>query len=193
MLQPCHQHVYKIAELLAIRPSFAPSLFFNLDKDPTYMRTTRVIASYVAVLPPEDAILEPNRWMVVLKTGKQTTIKIELKQADPLGNTLICCSNGPRVLKSGELENCARSWAVEVRKGSTVSEWLDRVVETGLTRYRLVRGLGESFKYYVRAKANTFYRVPMVDGLCPTRAEQLFLCAASRNKRYESLASIGLG
>ena len=102
------------------------------------MRTARVIASYVAVLPPEDASSEPNRWMLVLKTGQQTTVKIELKQADPLGNTVVCCSDGPHVLEAGELENCARSWALDVRPGSTVDEWLDRLVETRLTRYRLV-------------------------------------------------------
>ncbi|KAK3934336.1 hypothetical protein QBC46DRAFT_400121 [Diplogelasinospora grovesii] len=96
--------------------------------------------------------------MLVLKTGEQTTVKIESKQADPLGNTIVCCSDGPRILEAGELENCARSWALEVRKGSTVGKWLDRLLETGSTRYRLVRGLGESFKQCIRPKPIPFAR-----------------------------------
>jgi len=53
------------------------------------MRTTRVIASYVAVLPPEDATLESSHWMKVLKTSKQMTVKVELKQANLLSNILL--------------------------------------------------------------------------------------------------------
>lgn len=108
------------------------------------MRTAKVTASYVAVLPPEATESEPNLWIMVLKTGEQTTIKIELKQADPLGNTVVCCSDGPRVLETGELEGCARSWALAVKNGSVVGDWIDPLVEAGLTRYRLIRGIGES-------------------------------------------------
>ena len=64
---------------------------------------------------------------------------IELRQADPLGYTVAVFREGPYVLNSGELEGCVKSWPLAVREGS---EWLDRLVRSGLTRYQLV-GVGK--------------------------------------------------
>jgi len=69
-------------------------------------------------------------------------VMIELRQVDPLGHTVTVCREGPRVLKSGELEGCVNSWPLAVREGSVVGEWLDRLVRSGLTRYQLVLEVG---------------------------------------------------
>ncbi|KAK3940290.1 hypothetical protein QBC46DRAFT_385780 [Diplogelasinospora grovesii] len=139
-----HRLVYPVAELLANRHTSAGHFFFNHDGSlASNVRDAGVISSYAAVLPPEAAASEPNRWIFVLRTGEQPTIAIELKQTDPLGNnTAVCCSNGPRVLETGELEGCAKTWALATRDGSVVGDWIDRLVETGSTRYRLDQGLG---------------------------------------------------
>ncbi|KAK0619424.1 hypothetical protein B0T14DRAFT_208204 [Immersiella caudata] len=137
-----HRHVYSVAELLANRHPSAGHLFFHHHVAHTSMRKAKVIGASVAVLPPEVAISEPNRWIVVLRTGEQSTITVELKQTDPLGSTALCCSSGARVLETGGLEGCAKSWILAIRDGSVVDDWINRLVETGLTRYKLVRELG---------------------------------------------------
>lgn len=151
-LDSVHQRVYPIADLLVSRHPLIGSLFINHSKDQTYLRTAEVITLYVAVLPLEAAASEPNRWILVLRTSEQTTATVELKQADPLGNTVVCCSDGPRLLETGELEGCVKNWAFEVQKGSSLHDWLDRLVKTGLTRYRLVGGLGEILRPFARSE-----------------------------------------
>ena len=148
MLQPsrdtAHRLVYSVAELLATRHPSSTHLFFSHDEGHANVREARVIGSYVAVLPPEAAASEPNRWIFVLRTGEQSTTTIELKQSDPLGSTAVCCYNGPRVLETGELEGCAKSWTLAIRDGNVVGDWMDRLVDTGLTKYKLVQELGKS-------------------------------------------------
>ncbi|SPQ27082.1 600ae2ea-6ac0-4887-8d90-6a2283057779 [Thermothielavioides terrestris] len=73
-------------------------VFFHHDGDLADARNANVIGAFLAVLPPEKAAAEANRWILVLRTGQQSTMAIELKQTDPVGNTAVCCSPGPRVL-----------------------------------------------------------------------------------------------
>jgi hypothetical protein len=95
--------VYPLADRLTTKHRSAPSLFFQSAKTASHMRAAKVIASYLAALPPVPATAEPNPWIVVLKTGETSTVMIELRQADPLGPTVAVCRKDPRVLKSGEL------------------------------------------------------------------------------------------
>ena len=79
----------------------------------------------------------------MLRTEKTSTVQIELRQTDPLGRTVTVCREGPAVLNNDELEGCAKSCRLAVYEGSVVGDWLDRLVRSGLTRYRLVDGFGK--------------------------------------------------
>jgi hypothetical protein len=71
---------YSVTDLLASREQATDErLFLQHDKGPAYLRAAEVFTSYIAALPPENAAKEPNRWVIVLGIGKQTTITIELR------------------------------------------------------------------------------------------------------------------
>jgi hypothetical protein len=114
------------------------------------MQAANVLTSYLVALPPVSASVEPNHWAIVLRIGAESTVIIELRQADPMGCTLTVCGDGPRILSAGELKGVAKSWPLEVRKGSTVGEWLGKLVSSGATRYQLVNGVGKLFYHYYR-------------------------------------------
>ncbi|KAK3940977.1 hypothetical protein QBC46DRAFT_383788 [Diplogelasinospora grovesii] len=143
---PPRRREYPVTNLLTTRARAVDErLFLQHDKGPAYIRAAEVFASYIAALPPENTTKEPNRWIIVLDIGEQTTVTVELRQVDPLGNTIVFCSSGPRILNTGELEGCAKSWALAMRGGSVVGDWLERLALTGSTRYRLANQLGESW------------------------------------------------
>ncbi|KAL1963645.1 hypothetical protein VTN77DRAFT_7966 [Rasamsonia byssochlamydoides] len=93
-------------------------------------------------MPPAPATVEPNTWVLVLRTGDVATSIIDLRQIDPMGCTVTVCSEGPCVLDNGELEGVAKSWPLDVREGSVVGDWLDKLVRSGSTRYQLIDGNG---------------------------------------------------
>jgi hypothetical protein len=69
-------------------------------------------------------------------------VQIELRQADPLGRTVVVSREHPAMLNNGELEGCAKSWVLTVHEGS-VGDWLRKLITTGITRYQLVDGFGK--------------------------------------------------
>lgn len=141
-LSPCGLQ-YTVTDLLTIRARVTNEcLFIKHSKGPGYLRFAKVLNSYIAVLPPGNTAKEPNPWIIALDIGDRTTIMIELRQVDPLGNTIVLCSAGPRILCDGSLEGCPRSSAIAVQGGSVATDWLKRLIETGSTRYRLINQLG---------------------------------------------------
>ena len=54
--------------------------------------------------------------MFMLRTGKTTTVWIELKQTDPLGRTVIVCREGPAVFNNDRLEGYAKASPLQFTK-----------------------------------------------------------------------------
>ena len=116
--------------------------FIQPAQEASRIKAANVIGLYLIALPPVPAAAEPNPWVIALQTGVTSAVVIELREADPLGHTLVVCRECPYLIQSGEVENCAKSWPLAVRNGSSISEWLDKLVVSGSTRYQLVRGVG---------------------------------------------------
>src|SRR3954447_16673578 len=53
---------YPFTSLITTKHRFAPSMFFQPAKNASQLKAAKVIASYLAVLPPEPAAAERNSW-----------------------------------------------------------------------------------------------------------------------------------
>lgn len=130
---------YSFDSLLDLNHRHAVTLFFQPVGLLSHIRTAEVISCYLAALPPEPHTAEPNPWVLVLKTKDAKMLLIELKQADPLGKTVVVCSERPFGLDDGKLQGCVKSWQIPVREGSSVGAWLNTLVNSGSTRYELTK------------------------------------------------------
>jgi len=129
-------------QLLASQHRIAPSLFFQPASHVSLMKLAKVTSLYVAVLPPTPTEEEPNPWELVLEIDDSSTIVVRLRQIDPLGHTIVVCSQGR------ELDRYPKCWRLETSEGTIVSEWLETLIKCGATKYRLVNGFGSRWWIY---------------------------------------------
>jgi hypothetical protein len=118
-IMTCHL-IYSFGSLLSLNHCHAVTLFVQPVWHFSHIRTAKVISCYLAALPPEPHAVEPNPWALVLKTSDKRMVFIELKQADPLGKTVVVCSERSFGLCDGELQGCVKSWLIMVHEGSSV-------------------------------------------------------------------------
>ncbi|KAI0007219.1 hypothetical protein F4779DRAFT_643390 [Xylariaceae sp. FL0662B] len=86
-----------------------------------------------------------NDWVIVLETPDRRTVTIELKMSDANGNTITICRPAPPIhiveveppAEFDCLNGYAASLKLNVKAQAKVQDWLDYLVKTGVTRYKL--------------------------------------------------------
>lgn len=135
-----HHHIYPVDRLLALRHYHSTTLSIQPIQRFFHIRSAKVVSCYLAALQPESQATESNAWVLVLKTCNTRMVFIELKEADPHGKTIVVCSERPFTLLNAALQGCCKSWPILTKQDVYVGTWLDRLVESGTTRYLLTKG-----------------------------------------------------
>lgn len=159
---------YSTEELLLVREHAAPlseyvptvllshELWISEPRNWDELLSQKVVGCWLAAREREvNYVLdgyteERNDWVVILETQERQNITIELRQADPCGNTIIICRPGPPLHVVGtvgdgsvHLDGYAYSFRHVIERCVGVEAWIDRLEKSGITRYQLLHDRGQ--------------------------------------------------
>ncbi|KAL7620830.1 hypothetical protein AAE478_009828 [Parahypoxylon ruwenzoriense] len=170
---------YSASELLRIREGInsVPTVFLTHQLWERYrpshwqvLFTQPVTGCWIAAREREvnyglDGYLEErNNWVIVLELLAGQSVTIELKQVDAIGNTItVCRPQSPLqvVIKTSLdsievkfLHSFAYSFRIGVIVEVKVKDWLDRLQQSGVTRYVLDKNRGH--RYWISSVLHQF-------------------------------------
>jgi len=148
---------YTITELCEKQHTAVMTLAFDPVGTSSRISSLPLKGVYTTAQRPQHKELEPNRWILILKTDT-SHVRLELRPSDPIGNTITVCSEVNYIFAESDV----KSFFIPVKEGRVVGDVLHILSSTGTTRYKLQHnGKGKSPSPLLTASSNAFLKADL--------------------------------